>query len=176
MSTAVVYASRYGSTSAIAHHIANKLGPGTTTFDLADGEPDLSGCDLVILGTPVYLGLALGLMKQYADGAALDGIPVALFVGGLETEPAKRDATVEAAFPPRLLEQAVAVAFVGGRLLSRQIGMTDRSAFKRATGTKIKGDVNAIDRDAIDRFVAEVRNIRGLPSIPDDETGTDAVS
>ncbi len=168
MTIAVVYASRYGSTSGVAHHVAQQL--GAETFDLADGEPDLSGFNLVILGTPVYLGLPLGLMKQFTDTAALDGTMVALFVGGLEADPAKHDLTIEEAFPPVLLERAVAKAFVGGRLLSRQIGMSDRSAFKRATGTKIKGDVDAIDREAIDRFVAEVRNILGMS--PPDDAGT----
>ena len=166
MSTAVVYASRYGSTSDIAHHIARQLGPGTAAFDLADGDPDLSGYDLVVLGTPVYLGQPLGLMKQLAASGALDGTRVALFAGGLETDPAKRDATIKEAYPPELLDRAVAVGFLGGRLLSRRIGMTDRSAFKRATGTKVKGDIDAVDRDAIDRFVSQVRDSLGT-AVPD---------
>lgn len=158
MTTAVVYASRYGSTSGIAHHIAQQLGPDTATFDLADGDPDLSGYDLVVLGTPVYLGRPLGLMERFAGSAALGDRPVALFVGGLETDPAKQDAATGQVFPSELVDRAVAVGFLGGRLLSDRVGMTDRFAFRRATGTKIKGDVDAVDRDAIDRFVSQVRD------------------
>lgn len=167
MTTAVVFASRYGSTSDIAHHIAKQLGPGTAVLDLADGDPDLSGYDLVILGTPVYLGQPLGLVKQLVESAALDDRPVALFVGGLETDPAKQDAATTAVFPSELVDRAIAVGFLGGRLLSRRIGMTDRFAFRRATGTKITTDVDAIDHDAIDRFVSQVRDNQTALTTPD---------
>ncbi|MCL2090352.1 MAG: flavodoxin domain-containing protein [Micrococcales bacterium] len=163
MATAVVFASRYGTTGDIAHHIAQQLGPDAEAFDLADGTPDLSGYDLVVLGTPVYLGQPLEPMKQLAGSAALDGKPVALFVGGLETDPARRDTTTSQAFPAELLDRAVAVGFLGGRLWSGRIAMTDRFAFRRATGTKIKADVDAIDREAVDRFVSQVRDSQGTP-------------
>ncbi|MCL2467960.1 MAG: flavodoxin domain-containing protein [Micrococcales bacterium] len=162
MSTAVVYASRYGSTGAIARRIATGLGPDTAVFDLADGDPDLSGYDLVVLGTAVYKQEPLGLMKRFTSLDALDGTPVALFVGGMETDPDKRDVLTKGAFPAQLMDRAVAVGFLGGRLLFSQMVFTDKVALKRLTKTQTKTDVDAIDRDAIDRFVSELRDSLSL--------------
>ncbi|MCL2454446.1 MAG: flavodoxin domain-containing protein [Micrococcales bacterium] len=158
MTTVVVYASRYGSTGAIAHHIAKQLGPDADAFDLADGDPDLSDYDLVVLGTPVYTGQPLPLMTRFAGSTALDGKQVALFVSGMETDPAKRDVETKAAFPSELVDRAVAVGYLGGRLLFSRMGITDRFAIKRIANVKTKTDIDAIDRDAIDRLVSQIRD------------------
>ncbi|MCL2423289.1 MAG: flavodoxin domain-containing protein [Micrococcales bacterium] len=174
MTAAVVYASRYGSTGAVARHIATGLGPDTDVIDLADGDPDLSGYDLVILGTAVYKAQPLGLMTRLTSSQALDGRAVALFVCGMESDPDKRHAETANAFPPALLERAVDVAFLGGRLLFSRITTTDRWTLRRISNakTKTKTDVDAIDREAIDVFVSHLRDSLSVVAPVDQVAGT----
>jgi hypothetical protein len=69
----VVYESLWGNTAAIAHAVAEGLGPGVPAFttDQATG-PAIEGVDLVVVGAPV-LGFALPTERMRAQVGAAPG-------------------------------------------------------------------------------------------------------
>ena len=150
---AVVFASKYGTTREIARRIADGLG-GAHLHDLADGAPDLTGYDTVVLGTAVYAGRPLAAMTTYVASGALDGKRVALFVCGMEPDPARRAQEVAAAYPPALANRSGATAFLGGRFQFARMTRLERFIVKRIA--KVSTDVDAIDQSAIDDFVTRL--------------------
>ena len=64
MSTAIIYASTYGSTRKVAQTI-QKLLPASSVFDVKKGNIDLSSFDSVILGSSIYIGQIDKQMKTF---------------------------------------------------------------------------------------------------------------
>ncbi|MDR2974116.1 MAG: flavodoxin domain-containing protein [Propionibacteriaceae bacterium] len=155
MTTAIVYASKHGSTADIARQIADGLGPDTTVFDLATTQPDLIGFDTVILGTSIYAGSPMATMKTFAQTDALHGKRVALFASGMESDPAKRDAETKAAFPSELADRALTVAFLPGRYQFAKMNVAERFLIHRIAKTKT--DIDATDDAAISAFIATLK-------------------
>ncbi|MDR0944908.1 MAG: flavodoxin domain-containing protein, partial [Bifidobacteriaceae bacterium] len=154
--------SKYGATADIAHRLAGRLGPDTQVFDLADGQPDLTGFDTVVLGTAIYAHQPLPAMKEFTGATPLDGKRIALFMGGMETDPAKRAAEVEAAFPPELAARARNVAFLGGKFQFAKMNAPERFVIKRIAKTKT--DQDQVDDAAIAAFAATLTDGTGSPS------------
>jgi len=156
VTTAVVVASKYGTTLEIAQRVAAGLGADTALFDLADGDPELAGFDTVVLGTAVYAGNPLPAMKAFTSANTLDGVRIGLFVGGMETDPAKREQETAAAFTPELLDRSLATAFLGGRFQFARMTRFERFIVKRVA--KVTADATAIDDAAIASFVDRLRS------------------
>ena len=152
MKTAVVYASKYGTTSQIAHLIAD--GIGATTFDLADGAPDLAGFDCAVLGSPIYAGRPMKAMAELV-ARGIDVPQVGLFICGMRDDPAERAQEVEAAYPAGLRQRAVATAFLGGRFQFAKMSRIERFIVKRIAKTSV--DVDGIDQAAIEQFLTALR-------------------
>jgi menaquinone-dependent protoporphyrinogen oxidase len=77
---------------------------------------------------------------------ALLAKPLALFVCGMEQDPAKREAEIAASFPEALRAHAVGVWFAGGEFLFDQLGFFEKAIVKRITHTT--ESVTAINDDA----------------------------
>lgn len=80
----IVYASHYGQTREVAHHICDRLrtrGHEVDTADIADGAPRLTGYDGVILGSRVELGKHAKPILEYvtAHRDELAKMPTAFF-------------------------------------------------------------------------------------------------
>jgi hypothetical protein len=93
-------------------------------------------------------------MKEICRTAPLAGKRVALFVCGMEQDPAKRDQGLANAFPAALRAGAVAAAFLPGRFQLGAMSVAERFIIKRIA--KTNQDVDAIDDAAIAAFAAEV--------------------
>jgi menaquinone-dependent protoporphyrinogen oxidase len=94
-------------------------------------------------------------MKSFLRAVKISGKRLALFGGGMEADPIKRHAEIQAAFPPELLSQAVAVAFCGGRFQFGAMNATERFLIRRISKTKT--DVDAIDDHAIAALIAAMK-------------------
>lgn len=152
MNTAIVYASKHGATAEIARRIASHIGGATVLFDLAEGGPDLTDFQTVVLGTAVYAGAPIGAMKKYLPKVDLAGKTLGLFVCGMEADSSKRAEEVTAAYPEKLRTQAVAIAFLPGRYQFSKMNMVERFIIKRIA--KTDKDVDVIDDDGIATFAA----------------------
>jgi menaquinone-dependent protoporphyrinogen oxidase len=149
VNTAIVYTTKHGTTAEVAARIAEALG-GAALIDLAvTPAPDLSGFDAVVVGGPVYAGQPAKPLKAFvtAQAATLLSKPLAVFVCGMEPDPAKRAAEIAAAFPEALRDHAVGTWFAGGQFLFDRLGCLERAIVKRIAHTS--ESVHAIDDEAI---------------------------
>lgn len=154
MSTAIVYASKHGATAEVASRIASQIGRDTALFDLADGTPDLTDYQTVVLGTAIYAGQPTGAMKKYAGAVDLAGKTLGLFACGMEGDPTKQAEEATTAFPQRLQSQAVVAAFLPGRYQFSKMNVAERFVIKRMK--KTDKDTDAIDDAAIAGFAASL--------------------
>lgn len=151
---AIVYATRRAGTRRIVDALLPPFPEGTIACDVADGVPDLTGADTVVLGTGIYVGRALKSMRKYVAGFDPAGRRVAVFVSGLEDDPAKQQEELDMAFPEDVVGPTIARAFLPGRL-----HMDSLNALERFTMSKVKNatsDVDAFDADAIEAFARKV--------------------
>ena len=80
--TLVTYDSRYGATAVVAETIAETLTQKGLKVDLClVGVEDLSGCDAVLVGSPIRFGRCTPRIKRFhkKNLTALTGMQVAFF-------------------------------------------------------------------------------------------------
>jgi len=125
-------------------------------LDLADGTPDLTPFDLVVLGTPIYAGQPLPAMRDLIRTGIPDTARLGLFVIGMVPDAEGRVRELANAYPEELRERATAVGFLGGRLRFSRMNRFERFVVTRMAKTRT--DVDAIEEDALSRFVSELRS------------------
>ena len=155
MTTAIVYASKHGTTGDIAALLAAELGEDVDLFSLAEDIVSLDGFDTVVLGTAIYAGQPVKAMREFVKVFDWSGKQVALFVCGMEPDQAARDKEVANAFPQELHDQAKATAFLSGRFQFGKMNKAERFIIHRIARTKT--DVDQVDPEAIARFAAQIR-------------------
>jgi menaquinone-dependent protoporphyrinogen oxidase len=73
MKTIIIYATKTGTAKRCASLLAANLGvENTDLFDIADGEPDYSGYDMIVFGTPVRGGVIDDRIKRMIEKHAAD--------------------------------------------------------------------------------------------------------
>ncbi|MDR1766919.1 MAG: flavodoxin domain-containing protein [Propionibacteriaceae bacterium] len=133
MTTAVVFATKHGTTAQVADQIAQALG-GAALIDLGvNPSPDLDSFDAIVAGGPVYAGQPVKALKSFlaANAETVLARPLALFVCGLEPDQAKREAEIAATFDEPLRSHAVGVWFAGGAFLFDKLGFLEKAIIKR---------------------------------------------
>jgi menaquinone-dependent protoporphyrinogen oxidase len=159
MKIALIYASKYGTTEKVAGLIADKLKDSneTTLIPLKDNpNPDISGFEFVILGTPIYANLANRKMKTFCatNETALLQKRTGLFVCGMEPDPTKRAKELEDAYSVVLRNEAKATGFLGGAFIFEQMNFAERFIIKKIA--KTDQTVHHILQDEIDDFVRKI--------------------
>jgi len=160
MKVAIVYASKHGTTEKVAASIAEKLkGTGDTElFSLKKNpKPDISGFDVVILGTSVYAGQASKKMAAFckANESVLLQKKTGLFVCGMHPEKEQREKELTDAYPEILQKNATTTGFLGGEFLFERMNFVERFIIKKIA--KTTDSVSQIDWEAIDSFVEKIK-------------------
>ena len=160
MKTAIIYASKYGTTETVAVSIAEKLKEKNEVeiFPLnKNSNPDISGFEAVILGTPVYAGQALNKMKTFckANETMLLQKKTGLFVCGMEPDKTKQENELKEAYPETLQKNATTTAFLGGAFQFEKMNFVERMIIKKIAKTTMS--VQRIDEEAINAFVAQLK-------------------
>jgi len=154
----VCYATRYGSTKAVAEIISEKLsdmGFEVRLNDLNDNI-DLSGIEIVFAGSPLHLGKWLPEAKEFMQFKKneLNKIPVITFTTGITlSEPTEHNLT-KAKFAIDEISLSVVPfesGFFAGRLSRGMLSDTDIQLVKLAD---IK-DGDYIDTEMIKKWVVE---------------------
>ena len=159
MKTAIIYASKYGTTEKIASLIAEKL-KETGEIELfslkKEQKPDINGFDTVILGTPIYAGKALKKMKKFCktNETFLLQKKTGLFVCGMEPNKEKQEQELKVAYSETLLNKAHATGFLGGAFLFEKMNFVERMIIKKIAKTTTS--VQRIDEKAINKFAEQV--------------------
>jgi len=159
MKTAIIYASKHGTTEKVARSIAEKL-TGTNEVELfslkKNSNHDISGFETAILGTSIYAGQASGKMKAYckANESVLLQKKTGLFVCGMHPDKEQQEKELKDAYPEILQEKAVATGFLGGEFLFEQMNFFERLIIKKVAKTTTS--VHQIDWEAVDSFVGKL--------------------
>jgi menaquinone-dependent protoporphyrinogen oxidase len=159
MKTAIIYASKHGTTEKVARMIAERAGGHELSLiNLKEDKcPDITPFAGIILGTPVYAGKPSKAMRDFIKKHAdtLTAKRMGLFVCGMEPDKGKQGLELENAYPLPLRQQAVAKGFLGGEFLFEKMNVFERAIIKRIA--KTDKSVSQIREDKIDRFVAEIK-------------------
>jgi len=156
MKTAILYASKHGTTEKVAHSIAEKL-KETNEIELfslkSNSNPDISGFERVIIGSSIYAGQAAKEVKAFckANESVLLQKKTGLFVCGMHPDRAQQEKELTDTYPEVLLKKADATGFLGGAFLFEKMNFFER--FIARMIAKTKTSVHRIDGRAIDRFV-----------------------
>ena len=155
MKTAIVVASKHGTTVEIARRISDALGGHAHILNLDDDHhPDVSSYDVVVLGTPIYAGEPRAQMRAYPKMVDLSGKKVGLFVSGMLPSAEEKAKQLADAYPTDLRERAVTAKHLGGAFQFDKLGRFERFVVKRFA--KARADVDAIDDYAITEFAREL--------------------
>ena len=153
MNGIVVFDSRHGATADVAARIAEQLGEGSRLVFLRDRgaeRVDLSDCELVVLGGPVYAGTWSKRAAAFARlrEGELAGKKFAYFLVGMV--PADGTAAASRVLPPALADAAIASAKFGGAYRWEGMNFLERLIIKAVSGKT--GDAEATDWAAVDVF------------------------
>ena len=159
MKIAVIYVSKHGTTEKVAVSIAEKLGESNEVelFSLTkNATPNISGFEMVILGSSIYAGQASKKMKTFCkkNEQVLLQKKTGLFVCGMEPNRSKRQKELEDAFPDVLSKNALASGFLGGEFIFEQMNFFERFMINRIA--KTNESVSRIDRNAIEIFIKKL--------------------
>jgi menaquinone-dependent protoporphyrinogen oxidase len=159
MKTAIIYASKHGTTEKVAVSIAEKLKESNEVelFSIKkNANPDISDFGTVILGSSIYAGKASGKMKSFCakNEQALLRKKIGLFVCGMEPSRAKRQKELVDAYPEVLSKSAVATGFLGGEFKFEEMNFFERFIIKRIS--KTNESVSRIDEHAMGVFIEKL--------------------
>jgi menaquinone-dependent protoporphyrinogen oxidase len=155
MNTAIIYASKHGTTAEVAQKITAQISTETVgVFNLkTDKHIDLEKFEIVILGTAIYADMPLQAMKKFCatQSDVLLKKRLGLFVCGMEPNGEKQQTEIANAFPQSLREKAVASAFLGGEFLFEKMNFFEKMIIRKIA--KTAKSVSAIKEDGIKEFV-----------------------
>ena len=157
MMNAIVYATRHGATAEVAADIAAQLGGHTDLFNLADGTPDLSRYDLVVLGTPVYLGQPSRMMTRFLRHVSLEQHRVGLYVIGLAATPELQSEELSAAYPQYLRDHAEAAVFIQGLFPQEKLTDLERTHVQKAS--YLTENLSGINADEVATLAATLHAV-----------------
>jgi menaquinone-dependent protoporphyrinogen oxidase len=159
MKIAVLYTSKHGTTEKVACAIADKL-KETNEVELfslnKNPNPDISGFECVILGTPIYAGQASLKIKAFckAHESVLLLKKIGLFVCGMYPDKANQKKELKEAYPEALQQKAEAAGFLGGAFIFELMNFFERMIIKQIAKTTTS--IERIDWEAIDVFVGKL--------------------
>jgi len=159
MKTAIIYATKHGTTEKVAHLIAEKLKENAEVelFSLKKNtNPDINGFETVILGAPIYAGQASNKMKTFckANEAVLLQKRVGLFVCGMEPSKEKQEQELTGAYPEVLFKKAQATSFLGGAFIFEKMNFFERVIIKKVAKTTTS--IQRIDLGVMEGFLSRL--------------------
>jgi uncharacterized protein (DUF1697 family)/menaquinone-dependent protoporphyrinogen IX oxidase len=161
MKTAIIYTSKHGTTEKVACSIAEKIKKSheVELFSLKKNpKPDISGFELVVLGSSIYAGQASGKIKAFckANESVLLQKKTGLFVCGMEPDKEKQHKELKDAYPEALHNKAIATEFLGGAFLFEKMNLFERMIIKKIAKTTTS--VERIGWEAVDEFIGKLIN------------------
>jgi len=154
MKIAVIFISKYGTTSIISNKIAASVNKHTIdVINLEEcSEPDMSGYDIIVLGSPVYAGKILRSMDSFCkkNQELLLSKKLALFVCGMHPDKGVQQKELREAYPGIVSQHAFAKVFFSGQFLFEKMNFIERFVVMHIA--KTKRNVSNIDEEEIQKF------------------------
>ena len=157
MKTALIYTTMHGTTEKVAHYIAGQLADVTVIKLSNSSDIPISSFDRVILGGSIHMGTVQSSVKKFCvkHREELLSKPLALFVCGMEKEPAKQDEELRLAFPEEINQHAQAKAFVGGEFLFEKMNFIQRMIIKKIAHADVSQ--SDIKYDVVNSFISAIK-------------------
>jgi menaquinone-dependent protoporphyrinogen oxidase len=156
MKSVILYTSSHGTTEKAANLLKDKLKGDTELINLKKNKnPDISGYDLVIIGTSIHAGNIPSSVKQYIrrNQEKMLSKKTGLFLCCMrEGEEARNQ--FENAFPEVLRKKSVASGLFGGEFLFGKMNFLQRAIVRKVSGAE--KDVSKINNDAINDFAKKL--------------------
>lgn len=155
MKTLIVYASKTGTTEKCAGMVAQNL-KDTTIINLLSQNEDISKYDLIIIGTPIRMGIIHKKVKQFIlkNFEILKTKKVAYFICCGFTENIKQ--YFEQNISKELLDKAIICNTFGGEMdITKQKGF-DKFITKMVSKSIDENKEIRILNENIDRFISEL--------------------
>lgn len=155
MKTAIIYASKHGTTEKVVDLLAEKLTGDISLVNIQDiPDPSIASFDTVIIGGSIHAGMIQKSIKHFCE-KNLDELlqkETGLFICCMLKEEAQEE--FENAFPQALKDRARARGIFGGELLFEKMSFLEKFMVKKVA--KVDKTVSAIDYAAIDQFVGDL--------------------
>jgi menaquinone-dependent protoporphyrinogen oxidase len=158
MRTAIVYASKHGTTAKVAEYIQKMLPSGEAElFNLADNKTiEFHLFDRILIGSSVYAGSIQPKARRFVaqNMVGLLQKEVGIFVCCMFFE--KANEQIEKGFPEVLRKHARSIKHMGGEFRFEEMNAIERFLVKKITGAT--GSVSKIEIKNIESFIAEINN------------------
>ncbi|MCL1796520.1 MAG: flavodoxin domain-containing protein [Clostridia bacterium] len=162
MKTLITYATKYGTTKKCAEKIAQNLPQGADLFMIEKGVTvTLHAYDLVVIGTPIYMGRPLKAVKSFCKRHMDELLArrVALYMCCIQDQEKSVNDQFALAFPQALRKKALAMALLGGEVHPESLKWIDGLIMKAVTSSQPKElrmkPVSSLSEERFARF-AEV--------------------
>jgi menaquinone-dependent protoporphyrinogen oxidase len=156
MRTAIVYATKHGTTGKVAGKLKEMLNSDEVElFNLAENNRiEFRSFDRILIGSSIYAGSIQPAVKKFVQQNMVDLLQkeVGIFVCCMFFEKAYEQ--IEKAFPEVLRNHAKSIKHMGGEFQFDQLNFIERVLVKKITG--ITNSVSKIDSNSIDSFINEI--------------------
>lgn len=158
MKTAIIYASKHGTTKKVSEIIKSKLANDDVELFNLNEKPRLefSRFDRIIIGSSVYAGAVQPKARKFVEQNMIDLLQkeVAIFVCCMFFDKAYEQ--IEKGFPEALRKHAISIKHLGGEFRFEEMNAIERFLVKKIAGAS--ESVSKIDQTTIDAFVNEINN------------------
>lgn len=155
MKSAVVYATRHGTSRKVADRIATALGDCETYSIQEARNLDPAAFERIVLGCSIHAGNSPKSMRDFCrrHREALLARPLALFLCSMN--PKEREHNRDVAYPKELRNHALACELVGGEYLVDRMNFVERFLVRRFSGAT--SSLSMLDEAAMERLVTALR-------------------
>jgi menaquinone-dependent protoporphyrinogen oxidase len=158
MRTAIVYASKHGTTEKVANQIKSQLNGGEVIlFNIEKaGKLEFRAFDRILIGSSVYRGLIQPSVRKFVERNMVELLQkeVGIFVCCMFFE--KADQQIRKSFPEVLCNHAKSIQHVGGEFLFEKMNFVERFLVEKITGKK--NTVYNLDNEKIKKFITEIES------------------
>jgi len=158
MKTAIVYASKHGTTQKVAEIIKSKLlNDEVELFNLAEKpKVEFRRFDRILIGSSVYAGAIQPKARKFVEQNMIDLLQkeVAIFVCCMFFDKAYEQ--IEKGFPEAIRKHARSIKHLGGEFCFDEMNAIERFLVKKIAGAS--ESVSKIDQKTIEEFVNEINN------------------
>lgn len=160
MSTAIVFASKHGTTRKVATMIQDKLGASDTVlFDLKeDTNPDISAFNMIVVGGSIHASMIQKQVTNFLENnkeLILTKV-LGLFICCMYEDIAKKE--YNEVFPNIFRQHAIAHGQLGGEFKFEKMNFFERIIVRKIA--KTNESISRIEQQAINVFVNDLITLR----------------
>ena len=156
MKTAIIYASKHGTTGFVASEIKKRLDSDEVVlFNLKDQQRiEFGHFDRILLGSSVYAGSVLPKVRRFTQENLVDLLQkeIGIFVCCMFFD--KADEQINKGFPQVLRNHARSIKHMGGEFCFEEMNFIERFMVRKIAGAT--SSISSIKIDRIEEFVREI--------------------